>query len=181
MSSVTAGSHPYFSTADVFGCEVGLKNNSVSTNKGGGICCQSNSLPFTGTTLGLSAAVLCTCRPRSVASADWPWALTTRTLDSRAACICPILMCAMTEVTPTWISTTCVRNRQNKISDYWLLKSSIYLHSLNKNCRSYGSQPIYLTTADDFIQSLWVRTTIPDKCLLVLTQTVSVHGGVCMA
>ena len=37
----------------------------------------------------------------------------TRTLDSRAACICPTLTCAMTEVTPTWISTTCEREHQN--------------------------------------------------------------------
>ncbi len=43
---------------------------------------------------------------------DWPWALTTSTLDSRAACICPILIWAMTEVTPTWISTTYVTNVQ---------------------------------------------------------------------
>lgn len=104
------------------GCEVALKSNSLHLPaKAEGSTVNPAAFPSLEQHSASQLPCLCTCGPRPAALADWPWALTTRTLDSRAACICPILMCAMTEVTPTWISTTCVRTRQNKIqfkSDY---------------------------------------------------------------
>lgn len=68
--------------------------------------------------------------------ADWPWALTTSTLDSSAACICPILIWAMTDVTPTWINTTCMRKHQIKMHFYSRRFGCILKNKVTEDCPS---------------------------------------------